>query len=211
MVYAPSGKLRLRKPELCLIGASIGGPDALAKLVKDLPKDLPPLVIAQHISVNFAQAFAEHLAKVSGLKLPKPTHGMPLENGNLYMAGGDYHVGVKRRQGKFYLVMADSPPVKRHRPSIDYMFSSLGEPSGGERIFAAILTGMGADGAEGILKLRKSGAMTFAQEPKSCVVFGMAKEAVKLGAITYLGTVPDIRRQLDLALQMDESKASSAE
>ncbi|MCM2279833.1 MAG: response regulator [Oligoflexia bacterium] len=198
------GRQALRRPELILIGASIGGPEALGRLLGSFPPDAPPVLVVQHISENFSRAFARHLSGLSGLRLVKPAEGLRLERGCLYMADGDFHLGARHAAGGYEAVVSSAGPIKGHRPSVDFLFRSVAEPSSGrygcERVFAAILTGMGADGAEGLLALRKAGAMTFAQERSSCVVFGMPREAIRLGAAGGTGTILDIRRQLEAAL-----------
>ena len=203
-------RLRLRRPELVLVGASIGGPDALQRLLREMGPECPPLLVVQHISPHFAKPFAERLAGVAGVRLPEPMDGVVLEKGSLYMVDSDRHIGVRRAGDDYILTVSDAQPVAGHRPSVDFLFRSAAAMGAAEHVFAAILTGMGTDGAKGMSDLKRAGAMTFAQGPETSVVYGMAKEAVRLGGVDYVGDVADIRFQLDLALLGFETSYSVA-
>ncbi len=191
-------------PDLILIGASTGGTEALCNMLKTFSANCPPILAVQHIQPGFAKGFAERLATVSGLTLGQSRDGVELQSNHLYMAHGDYHIGVRQKDGKCFLQVANNPPVNRHRPSVDFLFQAAQFVKG--HIFAAILTGMGADGAKGLLGLKQLGATTFAQDENSCVVFGMPKEAIKLGAAGFVGEPYEIRREMDKVLLDLEAK-----
>ncbi|OQW52117.1 MAG: hypothetical protein A4S09_08885 [Proteobacteria bacterium SG_bin7] len=182
------------RPDLILIGASTGGTEALVHLLQSMPEDCPPVLVVQHIAQQFAQAFYERLSKVSNLKMVKPADHMLLSPGHLYMSGGDYHIGVGGAGGVYRLKIGTSMSYSVHRPSVDYLFKSACRVGG--NITAILLTGMGKDGARGLLELYKKGALTYCQDEASCVVYGMPKEAVQLGAAKVIGNLPEIRKGL---------------
>jgi two-component system chemotaxis response regulator CheB len=190
---------KIVRPELIMIGASTGGTECLTRMLRNMPRDCPPLLVTQHISAAFSEPFAKRLAQSCGLTLGDPKDGVKLECGTLYMALGDYHLGVTERKGDVVLKISAEGPINRHRPSVDFLFQSASTVKT-SKIFAAILTGMGADGAHGLQALHLKGCMTLAQDEDSCVVFGMPKEAIKLGAARFIGAPEEIREQLDKSL-----------
>lgn len=194
-------------PDLILLGASTGGTEALCNMLKGFSPNCPPVLAVQHIQPGFAKGFAERLATVSGLTLGLSREGTELLPHHLYMAHGDYHIGVRQKEGKFFLQVSNNPQVNRHRPSVDFLFQAAQFVKG--NIFAAILTGMGADGAKGLLGLKQLGATTFAQDENSCVVFGMPKEAIKLGAAGFVGEPYEIRREMDKVLLDIDAKTKA--
>ncbi len=185
-------------PDLILIGASTGGTETLCNMMKNMASSCPPVIVVQHIQHGFAKGFAERLANVSGLTLGQSRENSELLPHHLYMAHGDYHVGVRQRGDKYFLTVASTQEINRHRPSVDFLFNSAQLVKG--QMFAAILTGMGSDGAKGLLGLKQLGATTFAQDEGSCVVFGMPKEAIRLGAANFVGDPYEIRREMDKVL-----------
>lgn len=185
-----------RRPDVILLGASTGGTEVLSRMLQRMPINCPPVVVVQHISAQFSQPFAERLAKSSGLTLGSSVDGAPLEPGHLYVALGDYHIGIAGRKGRLILTRSDTLPLNRHRPSVDFLFCSGAEVSD-IVVSAALMTGMGADGAKGLKALLDQGATTFAQDEESCVVFGMPKEAIALGGASFVGSPEEIRTQLD--------------
>ncbi|MBX7144663.1 MAG: response regulator [Oligoflexia bacterium] len=199
-VGAVKNCLTINRPDVICLGASTGGTEALALLLKSMPPRCPPVLVVQHISPSFCKPFAERLAHTSGLLLGSSIDGAVLQPGSIYLAHSDYHIGVKQRGKDLVLITADSPPVNRHRPSVDFLFQSAANLSKC-KVFAAILTGMGADGARGLLELSKRGAMTLAQNEDSCVVFGMPREAIRMGAAQFVGDTGEIRRQMDAAIR----------
>lgn len=188
-----------KRPDLIVIGSSTGGTEALVQLLPNMPIDGPPILIVQHIAHQFAQAFYERIGKVSGLKIVEPRDHMKLESGHIYMSGGDYHIGVGEHHGQYSLRIGSSMTYGVHRPSVDYLFKSATRVKG--NITAILLTGMGKDGARGLLELYKRGAMTYCQDEASCVVFGMPKEAIQLGAARVVGNISDIRKGLLTSLR----------
>ena len=186
-------------PEVILIGASTGGTNALMELLKRAPPDAPPIVVTQHITKNFARAFAERLASSAGLTLCSNPSDSPLLRGHLYMPFDDYHIGIKQVGSELRSLTSDGPLLNRHRPSVDYLFESA-LTIRTNRICAILLTGMGTDGAKGLLQLKEKGAATFAQDADSCVVFGMPKEAIRLGATTFVGNLREMREELNKVL-----------
>lgn len=168
---------------LIAIGASTGGPAALYKVLSGLPADLPvPVVIVQHISFGFVGGLAEWLNGGCDLEIEVPEHGQRIEAGHVYIAPDEHHMRVDRF-GRIRLY--NEAPVGGHRPSVTVLFESVAQEYGASAI-AAILTGMGADGAVGMESLKRAGARTIAQDEQSCVVFGMPKEAIARGAIDHV-------------------------
>lgn len=194
--------------EVLLVGASTGGPETLCRLLKQLPKEgVPPVLVVQHISGTFAQAFAERLARASGLTLAAPVNGAPLEPGHLYMAWSDVHIEVARSAGRLLLKIQGSPPLHGHRPAVDALFHSAAQAR--VRSVAVLLTGMGRDGAAGMLELHRGGAsLCIAQDEKSCVVYGMPREAVRLNATHAQMSPNEIRAYLDRCFQRKVTQAA---
>lgn len=193
----------LHRADLIAIGASTGGTQALTQLLKKMPPQSPPILVVQHIGEAFLYPFAERLAHVAGLTLSKSEPGEHLVPGGIYLAHGDYHIGVKKiGAGKFILQMDKQDNGSGHRPSVDYLFHSIAAI---DECTAAgvLLTGMGKDGAKGLKALHDRKMMTFAQDAKSSVVFGMPREAIKLGGAGFVGDLPQIREQLQKIIHFD--------
>jgi two-component system chemotaxis response regulator CheB len=168
--------------QIILIGASTGGTEALKDVIAPLPANIPPVCIVQHIPSAFCGAFAKHLNEVSQCEVREAREGDVLRRGLVLIAPGDYHMVLRRTGDQGYAVsLKQGPKIQFCRPSVDVLFESAA-PLAGRRAVAGLLTGMGADGAEGLLKLRQAGARTFAQDQKTCVVYGMPRVAVELGA-----------------------------
>lgn len=182
------------KPELIVIGASTGGPQALSALLTGLDENTPPTIVIQHISSQFAHGFAQTLSENSGLKLGLSKDNCKLQKGHLYVCESDCHLTVERIDNELVLRQSKKPPINGHRPSIDYLFSSA--DCAATHTVAILLSGMGHDGAEGMRKLHDNGAYTFAQSETDCVVFGMPKEAIELKAVDYIGSAKQIRNEL---------------
>lgn len=195
-------------PDLILIGASTGGTEVLARLVQDMPKPCPPVMIVQHIALSFAHAFAERLAQVSGLKLAAPIPGAQLAPGHLYMALGDYHIGMKWRAGLCFLSTSNAPPVHSVRPAVDILFHSATGVAKSKTVCAIILTGMGKDGGSGLAALRAAGATTYVQDEASSAVFGMPREAIALGAAEFVGNPDAIKARLFASLRNKVQKTA---
>ena len=173
---------------LVLIGASTGGTQAIEALLTRLPPDMPPMLIVQHMPPVFTRTFAERLDKVSPLTVLEAAGGETLQTGHVYVAPGNYHMVVERHGLQLKIALKGGQPVHFQRPAVDVLFQSAANLKGVPMV-AAILTGMGSDGAEGLLALRRAGAETIAEDEHSCVVFGMPKEAIALGAAVHVSTL----------------------
>ena len=173
--YMPSG-------DIVAIGSSTGGVEALLSILTQFPETCPPTVITQHMPATFTASFAARLDRASGAKVQEAVDGALLEPGKVYVApGGATHLEVVRSAGlRCRLTQGD--PVSGHRPSVDVLFNSVAQAVG-DKAVGAILTGMGRDGAQGLLTMRKAGARTLGQDEASCVVYGMPRTAFELGAV----------------------------
>ncbi|HAS6346432.1 TPA: chemotaxis-specific protein-glutamate methyltransferase CheB [Vibrio vulnificus] len=172
--------------QLIAIGASTGGTEAVKHLLSALPASMPPIVITQHISALFSGPFANRLNASCALTVSELSEGeVALKANHAYVAPGDKHMMVFRRGGQLYAHLDDSPAVNRHKPSVDVMFGSVAE-SLKKQAIGVILTGMGKDGAQGMLRMKEQGAMTIAQDEQSCVVYGMPRAAVECGAAMHV-------------------------
>jgi two-component system chemotaxis response regulator CheB len=173
---------RVSSDVVIAIGASTGGTEALKEILRAMPYDAPGIVIVQHMPAGFTAAFAEHLADVCKMEVREAESGDRVVRGRALLARGDRHLRIHRRGFDLVAELDDGPPVCRHRPSVDVLFRTVAEAVG-PRALGVILTGMGADGADGLLTMKKAGASTIAQDESSSVVFGMPKEAIDRGAV----------------------------
>lgn len=191
---APRG-LRLaaaaRQRELIAIGASTGGPEALRVILSALPKDAPPVVVAQHMPAGFTRAFAAMLDRECAIEVREAVAGDLLRPGLALIAPGGRHLTLKRAAGHLLADLSGGPLVSRHRPSVDVLFDSVARELGG-RAVGVLLTGMGDDGARGLAALHAAGAATLAQDEASSVVYGMPKAAVDLGAARDVCALEDM-------------------
>lgn len=167
--------------KIILIGASTGGTEVLTKILKNLKPNLPGILIVQHMPGEFTGAFAKRLNTESNLLVKEAEDGDVVREGCVYVANGFNHLYLVRANGVYHCKLKEGELVNRHRPSVDVLFMSA-VAFEANNIVAVLLTGMGSDGALGLLELKKVGAMTFAQDEKSSVVFGMPREAIKLNA-----------------------------
>jgi len=163
------------------IGASTGGTEALKNVLTMMPPNSPGVVIVQHMPANFTTAFAERLNDLCQITVKEAADNDSVTPGTALIAPGNYHMLLRRSGARYYVEVKDGPRVHHQRPSVDILFKSTARYAGSNSI-GVILTGMGADGAEGLLEMRHAGAKTIAQDEKTCIVFGMPKEAIKLGA-----------------------------
>jgi len=163
------------------LGASTGGTEAIREVLCALPPDAPGVVIAQHIPAAFSGPFAQRVDKLAAITVKEAEHGETVLPGHAYVAPGGRHLRVVRSGGRYVLHVGDDDPVNHHRPSVDVLFTSLAEAAGPNAV-AALLTGMGTDGARGLLAMREAGARTFAQDQATSVVWGMPGEAMRIGA-----------------------------
>jgi two-component system chemotaxis response regulator CheB len=167
---------------LVAIGSSTGGVEALRDIVLALPPDAPPIVIAQHIPPRFSTSFAERLDGLAAVRVKEAEDNERILAGHVYIAPGDRHLTVKRSGAALMTHTHDGPLVSGHKPSVDVLFHSVAEVCGSNAV-GIILTGMGRDGAEGLLAMRRAGAETIGEDENSCVVYGMPKAAKDLGGV----------------------------
>lgn len=183
------------------IGASTGGTIALERILTALPQGIPGTVIVQHMPPHFTKSFADRLNSVCANEVREAADGDAVMSGVALVAPGGHHMTLKRDGARYFVSVKQGPPVNRHCPSVDVLFHSVAR-SAGRNAVGAILTGMGADGAKGLLAMRQSGARTIAQDEKTSVVFGMPKVAIEMGGADEIVGLSDIpRRLLDLAQQ----------
>ena len=166
---------------LVAIGASTGGTEAIRMLLAALPEDSPPLAIVQHMPEPYTKAFAQRLDALSALEVKQAEEGDMLRSGRALIAPGNRHLRIRAGSGGYVVSLDDGPPVCGHRPSVDVLFRSAVDAAGPHAV-GLLLTGMGSDGAEGLLELRRAGAATIAQDESTSVVFGMPREAIERGA-----------------------------
>lgn len=202
-------KLKQFRPEVILIGASTGGPEALTKLLKNFPKSSPPIVVVQHISPEFSKALGARMAGSSGLKHFDGKELQSLEKDCLYMASGDYHLHLTRKGHQLCLQSSQAEKEQGHRPSIDTLFTSAANAN--VEAVSILLTGMGCDGAAGTQQLFKTGcSFTMAQDEGSCVVYGMPKKAIELHAVHFVGNIPSLRKELEIILNCSPGESRAA-
>jgi two-component system chemotaxis response regulator CheB len=182
-----------------LIGSSTGGVEALRFLLPRLPNGLPPIVVVQHIPANFSRILANHLDELCPFTVREAVDGEELQSGLCLLAPGDFHLALTAAGPGYGVRLTQSPPVHHCRPSVDILFRSAAALAGDQAV-AALLTGMGVDGARGLQLLRTAGARTLAQDEESCVVFGMPQAAIKIEAAEEVVTLPRMPQAILQAL-----------
>lgn len=185
---ASSGK---EAKTIIALGASTGGTEALQTIIKDLPKETPGILIVQHMPAGFTKMYAQRLDRISKMNVKEAENGDRLGTGKVLVAAGDYHMQLARDSRGYYVKCNHGEKVSGHRPSVDVLFNSVAEIAG-ENAIACILTGMGSDGARGMLNLRRKGAFTIGQDKGSCVVYGMPMVAFNIGAVEKQAPLSDI-------------------
>jgi two-component system chemotaxis response regulator CheB len=173
------------------IGASTGGTEAIAGILPRLPQGVPGIVITQHIPAGFSRAFATRLNQMCAFEVKEAEEGDAVYPGRALIAPGDFHMLLRKSADGYRVNVKTGPRVCYQRPSVDVMFSSVAESAGAHAV-GVLLTGMGSDGAQGLLKMRQTGARTIAQDEASCVVFGMPREAIRAGAAGRVVALPGI-------------------
>jgi two-component system chemotaxis response regulator CheB len=168
--------------KIVAIGASTGGTEALKDVLIKMPPDAPPIIVVQHMPEVFTKTFAERLDSLCSVGVREARDGDTAIPGTVLIAPGNHHLSLARDGAKYIVRTNQSPPVNHHRPSVEVLFNTVAQYAGSNAI-GVIMTGMGADGATGLLKMKGAGARTIAQDEESCVVFGMPKEAIKVGAV----------------------------
>lgn len=176
------------------VGTSTGGTQALEFVLSQLPRTCPGIVVVQHMPERFTAAFAERLNSICEIEVREARTGDRVLPGRALIAPGGRHLVVKRSGAQYLVEVVSAPPVNRHCPSVDVLFRSVAKYAG-KNATGVIMTGMGDDGARGLLEMKQAGARTFAQDEETCVVFGMPKEAIKLGAadrVVPIQQIPDL-------------------
>jgi two-component system chemotaxis response regulator CheB len=198
----PAAPISVRQPlppaahdRVIAIGASTGGVEALREILAELPQQMPPILIAQHMPPGYTETFARRLNTICRVEVKQADDGEPALNGVAYIAPGGRHLKLVRRMSAYSLRVTDDPPVNRHRPSVDSLFRTVAQAAG-DRAIGVMLTGMGADGADAMLDLRKAGAYTMAQDESSCIVFGMPRKAIAAGAVREVLPLAQMARRL---------------
>lgn len=191
-----SSKSMIKTTEkVVVVGASTGGTEALREFLEAMPSDSPGIVIVQHMPEHFTRSFAERLNQICNITVKEAENNDTVIRGRALIAPGNNHMLLKRSGARYYVEINDGPLVNRHRPSVDVLFRSTARYAGSNAI-GVIMTGMGDDGAKGLLEMKESGAYTIAQDEKSCVVYGMPKEAVKLSAHNEILPLQDIAERV---------------
>ncbi len=192
---SPSQMVLDTTEKVVVVGASTGGTEALRVFLEMLPADAPGMVIVQHMPENFTRSFAERLNGLCKVKVSEAKDGDSVIRGHVLIAPGNKHTLLKRRGAFYYVEVKDGPLVSRHRPSVDVLFRSASRYAGKNAV-GVIMTGMGDDGAKGMLEMHEMGAYNIAQDEKSCVVFGMPAEAIKAGAADIVLPLHDIAEEV---------------
>ncbi len=177
------------------IGASTGGTEAILKILKELPKEMPPIVITQHMPKGFVSLYVQRIDPKCNLKIKLAEHGEFLSPGVVYIApGGDFHTKILKIGPSYKIALINSEKVSGHKPSVDVLFSSVAKSAKNNSI-GVILTGMGSDGAAGLLEIKQAGGYTIGQNEESCIVYGMPMVAKKMGAVARevdLSVIPNL-------------------
>jgi two-component system, chemotaxis family, protein-glutamate methylesterase/glutaminase len=180
---------------LIAIGASTGGTEALKEVLMGMPPNSPGILIVQHMPAHFTKTFAERLNQLCQIEVQEAKDGDPVLQGHALVAPGNFHMLLRRSGTKYYVTVKDGPRVHHQRPAVDVLFNSVAQYAGTNAL-GVLLTGMGADGARGLLQMKEAGAKTIAQDEQTCVVFGMPKEAIKLGAADKVVPLELISREI---------------
>ena len=190
----PSVAGRLSSTEkLIIIGASTGGTEALKEVLTHMPADVPGILITQHMPEAFTKSFADRLDSLCKISVKEAEHNERILPGHAYIAPGHSHLLLRRSGANYMTELSQGPPVNRHRPSVDVLFRSAANVAGANAL-GIILTGMGKDGAQGMLEMRQAGSHTIAQDEASCVVFGMPREAIAVGGASEVISLQGIAR-----------------
>ncbi len=192
---ALQSKFGHKKDFVIAIASSTGGTEALDKIMRELPSDLPPILIVQHMPSTFTKQFAKRLNNYSKLSIKEAEDSEPVYPGNVYIAPGDFHITLSKKYGKLVIEYNTEKKINGVRPSADVLFNSVAEVMG-ENSIGVILTGMGADGAKGLLLMKNAGSINIGQDEESCVIYGMPKAAQTLGALDEQLPLSEIPKKL---------------
>lgn len=196
---ARSSALLRTTDRVVALGTSTGGTQALEVVLRALPRMSPGIVIVQHMPEHFTAAFADRLNGLCQIEVREARHNDRVVAGRALIAPGGKHMLLRRNGAQYHVEVVDGPLVNRHRPSVDVLFRSVAKCAGANAL-GVIMTGMGDDGAAGLLEMRKAGAQTVGQDEASCVVYGMPKEAVKRGAVAKVVPLDAIAREIQAQL-----------
>jgi two-component system chemotaxis response regulator CheB len=177
------------------IGSSTGGTEALKQVLMKFPPTIPGILIVQHMPPKFTTAFAERLNELCDITVKEATDGDHVLTGRALIAPGNYHMLLRRSGARYFVSVETGPMVHHQRPAVDVLFDSVAEYAGSNAV-GVILTGMGADGAKGLLNMRNAGARTIGQDEASCVVYGMPKEAAKMGAVEIVSPLQQVAQEV---------------
>jgi two-component system chemotaxis response regulator CheB len=184
-----------QSPKIIAIGAATGGPEAITSILTRLPAGMPPILIVQHMPPHFSRALAERLNSICALEVKEAEHQEAVTPGKVLMAPGNKHMVLQRSKDGYIVAVKDGPLVFHQRPSIEVLFRSVAMYAGKDAI-GVILTGMGQDGAQGLLDMKNAGALTIAQDEASSAVFGLPQEAIALSAVTKIVSLEEIPQML---------------
>jgi two-component system chemotaxis response regulator CheB len=188
---APGGAMIKTTDTIIAIGASTGGTEAVKDVLEALPPNTPPILITQHMPAHFTKTWADRMNSLCRISVKEAEDGDSVLPGHALVAPGSYHMTLVRSGARYTVRINQEPPVNRHRPSVDVTFASVAKFAGANAV-GVILTGMGGDGAREMLTMKQAGAFTIAQDEASCVVFGMPKEAIKLGGVDKILPLSEI-------------------
>ena len=194
---------------LVLIGASTGGTEAIKEVLCSMPEHMPAILMVQHMPEMFTASFAKRLDGLCRLRVKEAEQGERVVPGTAYLAPGHSHLSVRRVAGGYQCELAQSEPVNRHRPAVDVLFQSAATQVGANGV-GVILTGMGKDGAQGLLAMRQAGAWTIGQDQESCVVYGMPREAAAIGALDEVASLREVGPRVLNRLRMTEKRGIKA-
>ncbi|MBE9608805.1 protein-glutamate methylesterase/protein-glutamine glutaminase [Chitinilyticum piscinae] len=194
-VLPKQSKPLLKSEKLIIVGASTGGTEALKEFLQPMPADAPGILITQHMPEMFTRSFAARLDSLCKITVKEAEHGERVLPGHAYIAPGHSHLLLGVSGANYICELSQAPPVNRHRPSVDVLFRSAANVAGRNAV-GVILTGMGKDGAQGMLEMKQAGAYNFAQDEHSCVVFGMPKEAIAAGGVDEILPLREIAPRL---------------
>ncbi|MDY0057099.1 MAG: chemotaxis response regulator protein-glutamate methylesterase [Methyloversatilis sp.] len=182
------------------IGASTGGTEAIKEVLCRLPANMPGIVMVQHMPEMFTSSFARRLDSLARIRVKEAEQGERILPGHAYLAPGHSHLEIRRSGTGYVCELLQTPPYNRHRPAVDVLFNSAAQHARGSAV-AALLTGMGKDGAQGMLAMRRAGAWTIGQDQESCVVYGMPREAAQIGACCEVAPLTQVAERIVAALQ----------
>ncbi|MBC7205426.1 MAG: chemotaxis response regulator protein-glutamate methylesterase [Methyloversatilis sp.] len=206
---APAAATSAWGDRIVCIGASTGGTEAIKEVLCHLPANMPGIVMVQHMPEMFTASFARRLDSLARVRVKEAEQGERILPGHAYLAPGHSHLEIRRSGTGYVCELLQTPPYNRHRPAVDVLFNSAAQHARGSAV-AALLTGMGKDGAQGMLAMRRAGAWTIGQDQESCVVYGMPREAAQIGACCEVAPLSQVAERIVAALQGGRRVAAHA-